>query len=69
MPPFQNTEAEFQRDNSELTIEAASEEVQDTSHRKPTVATLNRIRSRPRVNPLNFGLPDSTKLVREDRER
>lgn len=30
---------------------------------------LARIRSRPRVNPLEFGLLDSTDLIREDRER
>jgi plasmid stability protein len=30
---------------------------------------LKRIRSRPRVNPSNFGLPDSTVLLQEDRSR
>ena len=30
---------------------------------------LQRIRSRPRVNPIDFGLPDSTVLIREDRNR
>lgn len=30
---------------------------------------LTRIRRRPRVNPLEFGLPDSNDLIREDRER
>ena len=30
---------------------------------------LARIRSRPRVNPIDFGLPDSTTLLREDRDR
>jgi plasmid stability protein len=30
---------------------------------------LERIRSRPRVNPIDFGLPDSTVLIREDRNR
>lgn len=34
-----------------------------------TAAALARIRSRPRVNPLKLGLPDSTELIREDRER
>ncbi|PSF34501.1 hypothetical protein C7H19_18915 [Aphanothece hegewaldii CCALA 016] len=27
------------------------------------------IRNRHRVNPSNFGIPDSTELIREDRER
>jgi antitoxin (DNA-binding transcriptional repressor) of toxin-antitoxin stability system len=30
---------------------------------------LTRIRSRPRINPLEFGLPDSTVLINEDRNR
>lgn len=30
---------------------------------------LARIRSRPRVNPIDFGLLDSTALLREDRDR
>jgi len=30
---------------------------------------LSRIRSRPRVNPIDAGLPDSTALIREDRDR
>jgi len=30
---------------------------------------LQRIRSRPRVNPIDFGLTDSTILIREDRNR
>jgi hypothetical protein len=28
---------------------------------------LTRIRGRPRVNPIESGLPDSTSLIREDR--
>ncbi|BAS57315.1 hypothetical protein NIES2135_33280 [Leptolyngbya boryana NIES-2135] len=30
---------------------------------------LQEIRSRPRVNPSDFGLPDSTVLIQEDRNR
>lgn len=30
---------------------------------------LKRIRSRSRVNPIDFGLQDSTVLIREDRSR
>ena len=37
--------------------------------RKATPKILAEIRSRPRVNPTNFGLPDSTELIREDRDR
>ena len=36
---------------------------------KPMAEILEKIRSRPRVNPLHFGLPDSTVLIREDRDR
>lgn len=36
---------------------------------KPMSEILEKIRSRPRVNPINFGLPDSTVLIREDRNR
>lgn len=31
--------------------------------------TLTRIRSRPRINPLELGLPDSTVLIQGDRNR
>jgi hypothetical protein len=34
-----------------------------------STAALARIRSRPRVDPQDFGLPDSTDLIREDRDR
>jgi plasmid stability protein len=37
--------------------------------RKATPKILAEIRSRRRVNPADFGLPDSTELIREDRER
>lgn len=30
---------------------------------------LQKIRSRLRVNPIDFGLPDTTVLIREDRNR
>lgn len=36
---------------------------------KPMAEVLTRIRSRPRVNPIDFGLPDSTISIREDRSR
>ena len=34
---------------------------------KPMSAILQNIRSSPRVNPRDFGLMDSTVLIREDR--
>jgi len=36
---------------------------------QPMSAILKRIRSRPRVNPRDFGLMDSTVLIGEDRNR
>ncbi|MEW6494565.1 MAG: hypothetical protein AB1589_18910 [Cyanobacteriota bacterium] len=36
---------------------------------KPMSEVLQRIRSRPRVNSIDFGLPNSTVLIREDRNR
>jgi len=36
---------------------------------KSIAEVLSEIRSRPRVNPTDFGMPDSTVLVREDRDR
>ncbi|NET58569.1 MAG: hypothetical protein F6K47_21170 [Symploca sp. SIO2E6] len=39
-------------------------------HQTETMSTvLRRIRNRPRVDPISFGLPDSTVLIREDRNR
>ena len=42
---------------------------ESAKRRSAVSAILARIRSRPRVNPLEFDLPDSTDLVREDRLR
>jgi plasmid stability protein len=36
---------------------------------QPMSAILQRIRNRPRVNPRDFGLTDSTILIQEDRNR
>jgi hypothetical protein len=41
-----------------------SDSLKDLSHQ-----ALARIRSRSRKNPLDFGIPDSTDLIRGDRER
>ncbi|MBD2181324.1 hypothetical protein H6S82_01525 [Planktothrix sp. FACHB-1355] len=43
--------------------------VNQTQESKPMSAILQRIRSRPRVKPSDFGLTDSTLLIREDRNR
>ncbi len=43
--------------------------INQTQESKPMSAILQRIRSRPRVNPSDFGLTDSTLLIREDRNR
>ena len=36
---------------------------------KESSEALARIRSLPRLNPLDFGLPDSTEMIRADRNR
>ncbi|MBE9183933.1 MAG: hypothetical protein WBA89_16010 [Microcoleus sp.] len=49
-------------ESDKVTIDRAQES-------KPMSAILQRIRSRPRVNPRDFGLMDSTILIGEDRNR
>ncbi len=56
----------------QLLTQAIQPDVTDTQQAqvlKESSAALARIRSRPRVNPLDFGLPDSTQMIREDRNR
>ncbi|MEQ8963429.1 MAG: hypothetical protein RLP02_36915 [Coleofasciculus sp. C2-GNP5-27] len=36
---------------------------------KPMSEILRKIRDRPRIDPNSFGIPDSTVLIREDRNR
>jgi len=36
---------------------------------KSIAEVLQRIRDRPRLNPMSFGLPDSTTLIREHRNK
>jgi antitoxin FitA len=46
------------------------DEVKTSRDRQPQMSeVLQRIRSRSRVNPIDFGLQDSTVLIREDRSR
>jgi hypothetical protein len=40
-----------------------------TQENQPMSAILQIIRNRPRVNPRDFGLTDSTILIQEDRNR
>jgi hypothetical protein len=47
----------------DASLSRSSDALKDLSHQ-----ALARIRSRHRKNPLDFGMPDSTELIREDRE-
>lgn len=67
--PFQYTKTELQKEISEATTETVREDVNSSSPSNPTATALARIRSRPRRNPIHAGLPDSTELIREDRDR
>jgi plasmid stability protein len=49
-----------------LTTQAQETEEQK---RQNVPKLLEEIRNRRRVNPGDFGLPDSTELIREDRDR
>jgi hypothetical protein len=48
----------------DASLSRSSDALKDLSHQ-----ALARIRSRSRKNPLDFGMPDSTALIREDLER
>lgn len=53
-------------------IQPNDQKVQELAQKEqtePMAEILQRIRSRPRINPIEFGLPDSTALIREDRSR
>jgi predicted HTH domain antitoxin len=67
--PFQYTETELQREISEATLDSTRKSANDCPPSNSTAAALARIRSRPRRNPIHAGLPDSTALIREDRDR
>jgi plasmid stability protein len=43
--------------------------VQSAAETKPIKEILTESRNRRRLNPADFGLPDSTELIREDRDR
>jgi hypothetical protein len=50
-------------------FESDKKMINQTQQSEPMSAILHRIRNRPRVNPSDFGLTDSTILIREDRNR
>jgi len=50
-------------------LEAPNTVVAHNLPTEPVAEVLQRIRSRPRVNPVDLGLKDSTTLIREDRDR
>lgn len=50
-------------------VQLGSVNAQQAKAFKESSEALARIRDRPRVNPLDFGLPDSTQMIREDRDR
>ncbi|BAU13342.1 hypothetical protein LEP3755_38810 [Leptolyngbya sp. NIES-3755] len=50
----------FQSDNSGMLQEQQEKSMSEI---------LQNIRNRPRINPVDYGLPDSTDLIREDRDR
>jgi len=51
-----------------LKMELTTDKESTTSHLTP-LEILDRLRSAPRFNPAEHGLPDSTTLLREDRDR
>jgi len=53
----------------ELAQMAADPDIQAELGVTNSTEALARIRSRPRINPTEFGLPDSTILIRDDRNR
>jgi len=52
-----------------LSWASGTESVQQRAEMKKTKEALTRLRNFPRQNPADFGLPDSTLLIREDRDR
>jgi metal-responsive CopG/Arc/MetJ family transcriptional regulator len=41
----------------------------ETQRRQNVLKVLEESRNRRRLNPADFGLPDSTEIIREDRDR
>jgi antitoxin FitA len=49
-------------------LETKTKEIED-ERRKNILKVLDESSSRHRLNPADFGLPDSTEMIREDRDR
>jgi hypothetical protein len=67
--PIANSSPSQQDRTTDLIRMAKDPDIQNELAAVRSAEALARIRSRPRVNPLEFGLPDSTDLIREDRDR
>lgn len=62
------TSAEFIQALSRYQV-SPSQSIEANLVRELNQNALARIRSRPRINPVEFNLPDSTVMIREDRDR
>lgn len=68
--PSSTTGSTLHSDQTDQHVQvAASSIIPAELVRDQSAEALSRIRSRPRVNPLDVGLIDSTILIREDRDR
>ncbi|MFN6484413.1 MULTISPECIES: FitA-like ribbon-helix-helix domain-containing protein [unclassified Nostoc] len=52
----------------EQALKTEGQQIEDQK-RQNVLKVLEESRQRRRVNPADFGLPDSTELIREDRDR
>ncbi|MEH2001733.1 MAG: Arc family DNA-binding protein [Nostoc sp.] len=52
----------------EEALKTEAQQIEDQKQQN-VLKVLEESRQRRRVNPADFGLPDSTQLIREDRER
>ncbi|MEA5601670.1 FitA-like ribbon-helix-helix domain-containing protein [Nostoc sp. UHCC 0252] len=52
----------------EQALKTEAQQIEDQKHQN-VLKVLEESRQRRRVNPADFGLPDSTELIREDRDR
>ncbi|MBW4423812.1 MAG: Arc family DNA-binding protein [Nostoc desertorum CM1-VF14] len=52
----------------EQALKTEAQQIEDQK-RQSVLKVLEESRQRRRVNPADFGLPDSTQLIREDRDR
>ncbi|WP_404788978.1 hypothetical protein [Altericista sp. CCNU0014] len=67
--PIANLPTNHQDQVADLNEMAKDPDIQNELAAVLSAEALTRIRNRPRVNPLEFSLPDSTDLIREDRDR